>query len=163
MSMHFSFKEIETQEGQAHWMSLCIAGRTQIFQPSALHTRLSTSSSLLGSSLARACHAHSLLLSGRLAILVFSTCCRASWVFCSGSMTWESLCGPDAHCDIVRTDTRGLNSLPLAEPWHLPFVNCLIVSDISQIASCGSCQAGIFSPIVRMRKQTERSLLSSPK
>lgn len=161
--MHFSFKEIETQEGQSHWMSLCITGRVQIFRPSALRTQLSTSSSLLGSSLARACHAHSLLLSGRLAILVLSTCCRASWVFCSGSMTWESLCGPDAHCDIVRTDTRGLKSLPLAEPWHLPFVNCLIVSDVSQIASCGSCQAGIFSPIVRMRKQAERSLLSSPK
>ena len=39
-----------------------------------------------------------------------------SWVFCSGRMTSESLVGPEAQCDFVRTHTRGLKPLPLAEP-----------------------------------------------
>ena len=130
---------------------LCRAGKVQIIPPGALHMRPAAYTSLLDSASATAyttlthtpCQGSWLFLSSPPA---------ASWMFCGVRMTSESLCGPEAQCDIIRTHTWRLKPLPLAEPWHLPFMNCLIVSDVLQIASCWSCQAGIFISIVTMRK-----------
>ena len=133
------------------WTGLCRAENVQIIPPGALHVRPAAYTSLLDSA------------SGTAYTILTGTSCQgswlflssppaASWVFCGGRMTSESLGGPEAQCDIVRTHTRGLKPLPLAEPRHLPFINCLIVSHVLQIASCWSCQAGIFISIVRMRK-----------
>jgi len=133
------------------WTGLCRAEKVQTIPPGALHMRPAAYTSLLDSASATAYTT----LTGtpcQGSWLFLSSPPGASWVFCGGRITSESLGGPEAQRDIVRTHTQGLKPLPLAKPWHLPFLNCLIVSDVLQIASCWSCQAGIFISIVRMRK-----------